>query len=448
MTLRKWLAGLVTALALASCGGGDTSSPVQVVATAPTATPSPTPTPTATATPTANMAVVTLDAGPAALSAGANGYSAFNEPYVSVTICAPGSTANCQTINHVILDTGSVGLRIIQPVLNASLLAALPTESDASNNPVGECYQYVNSYAFGSVRTADFSIAGEKVAAMPFQAIGDTGSFGSVPASCSSGGGTSIATVQDFGANGILGVGTTATDCGSYCSVAGGSSAAIYYDCPATGCSGIIGRAANAAASFQQLPNPVAAFPIDNNGTIVSLPAVAQRGVTTLTGTVTFGIGTQADNALAATNILPATTSASRLGPGVISATYNGKQLTQSFFDSGSNDYFFIDTSLAPCTDTDLIAFYCPPSPMLLSPVLTGTSGVTASGAFTLYSPLNVPASSNVAPGLGLNPTLVTPPLPFANSFDFGVPFFFGRTVYTAIEGRSAGGMTGPYFAF
>jgi hypothetical protein len=38
--------------------------------------------------------------------------------------------------------------------------------------------------------------------------------------------------------------------------------------------------------------------------------------------------------------------------------------------------------------------------------------------------------------------------LPFANSFDFGVPFFFGRTVYTAIEGRPAGGVGGPYVAF
>ena len=173
-----------------------------------------------------------------------------------------------------------------------------------------------------------------------------------------------------------------------------------------------------------------------------------QPGVLTSTGTVVFGIGTQADNALAAANVLPVTTSASRLGAGVLTATYNGKQLTQSFLDSGSSDYFFIDTTLNPCTDTDLIAYYCPATPLPLSPLLTATNGATASGAFTLYSPLNVAATSNVAPGLGLNPTLVKPPLPFANSFDFGVPFFFGKSVYTSIEGRAAGGVTGPYFAF
>jgi hypothetical protein len=333
-------------------------------------------------------------------------------------------------------------------VINASLLAALPTETDSSSNPVGECYQYVNSYVFGSVRTADFSIAGEKVSAMPFQAIADSGSFMTVPSSCSAGGGLDIATVDAFGANGILGVGTTTTDCGTYCTMNGGSSAAIYYDCPTTGCGAIIGRASNAAAPFEQLPNPVAAFAADNNGVILSLPSVAQPGVPALTGTVTFGIGTQSDNTLTATNVLPVTTSSSRLGPAVLTASYNGEQLTQSFLDSGSGDYFFIDASLNPCTESDLIAFYCPSSPMLLSPVLTATNGATASGAFTLYSPLNLADTSVAAPGLGINPTLVTPPLPFANSFDFGIPFFFGRTVYTAIEGRAAGGVQGPYFAF
>ena len=434
MTALRRVLALFAVLMLAACGGGGSS-------TTPTTT---------TTTPTAivNTTPVTLDAGPAALRAGPDGYNAFNEPYVSVTICAPGSTTNCQTIDHVILDTGSIGLRIIAPALDASLAAALPTETGGAGNPVGECYQYVNSYAFGSVRTGDFSIAGEKVASMPFQVIGDTGTFASVPSSCSSGGGSAIQTVRDFGANGILGVGTTTTDCGSYCTVDGGSAGAIYYDCPPGGCSTIIARAASAAAPFQQLPNPVAAFATDNNGVILTLPSVPQGGVATLTGTVTFGIGTQADNSLAPATVLPVTTSSSRLGAGALTATYNGSSLTQSFLDSGSNDYYFIDTSLNPCTDSGLAAFYCPTSPLLLSPQLTATNGVMASGAFTLYSPLNVSNSARAAPGLGVNPTLVTPPLPFANSFDFGLPFFFGRSVYTAIEGRAAGGTQGPYVAF
>ncbi len=89
------------------------------------------------------------------------------------------------------------------------------------------------------------------------------------------------------------------------------------------------------------------------------------------------------------------------------------------------------------------------PRRLLLSPELTATNGATASGAFTLYSPLNVIRNRRPsAPGLGINPTLVMPPLPFANSFDFGLPFFFGRSVYTAIEGRTAGSLQGPYYAW
>ncbi len=201
-------------------------------------------------------------------------------------------------------------------------------------------------------------------------------------------------------------------------------------------------------APFEQLPNPVAAFPTDNNGTIITLPDVPQRGLRTLTGTVTFGIGTQANNALTASTILPATTSSSRLGPGNFTVTYGGRRLTQSFADSGSDDYYFIDASITPCSASDLTAFYCPATPLTLSPSLAAAGGVNAVDNFILYSPLDVPFSSNVAPGLGVNPTLVTPPLDFSNSFDFGIPFFFGRSVFTAIEGRAAGSAAGPYFAY
>ena len=42
--------------------------------------------------------------------------AAVNILYVNVTICAPGSTTNCQTIDHVQVDTGSQGLRILSSV--------------------------------------------------------------------------------------------------------------------------------------------------------------------------------------------------------------------------------------------------------------------------------------------------------------------------------------------
>lgn len=389
-----------------------------------------------------NFTTVTVDAGPSALNTGPSAYTATNIPYVTVTICAPG-TSTCQTIDHVLLDTGSVGLRVLQPVLSSTLLAALPNQTDGSGNPVGECYTYVDGYVFGSVRSADFQIGGEQVAAMPIHVIGDTGQFATAPSSCSSGGGTSIDTVQALGANGIIGVGSTQTDCGAACTGAGGSSAAAYYDCPSSGCSTIIARASSSSAPFQQLPNPVAAFAVDNNGTVLSLPSVAASGAATLTGTVYFGIGTQTNNGLGSATVL--TTDSA----GFLTATYKGQNLNQSFLDSGSNLYLFTDSTITACTGSGYTGFYCPASPLALTPTLTGQNGVSLSAAFTLYNVKTQPsATANAIPGIGANPNAVSGLSAIPRSFDFGLPFFFGRSVYTAIAGRTAAGTAGPYIAY
>lgn len=397
-----------------------------------------------------NFVPVTIDQGPALLSTGSDAYISSNVPYVSVTICAPGSTTNCQTIDHVTVDTGSVGLRIFGSVLNASLLSALPNQTDASANPVGECYQYVDGYVFGSVRTSDFTIGGETVSGMPFQVLSDAGQFTTAPASCSAGGGSNLGTVHDFGSNGIIGIGTTTTDCGVYCQ-SGGQSAAIYYDCPTTGCVSVIARAASASAPYQQLPNPIAAMGVDNNGSILVLPASPSAGTTTLTGMLYFGIGTQTNNGLGSATVYTITSSSSSSGPGLITAVYNGQTLPNSFLDSGSSLYFFEDSTIPLCTDANFKGLYCPASTLSLAPVIKGLNGATYTDTFQLFnavSQYNAHPSFTVIPGVGANPNIIFPSTAYAGSFDFGLPFFYGRSVYTAIEGRAAGGTQGPYFAF
>jgi len=401
-------------------------------------------------TPVSNSVTVTVDGGPAALNEGPDGYTAQNILYVSITLCAPGSTTNCQTIDHIQVDTGSVGLRLFPSVLNASLLSAMPSQTDGSGNPVGECYTYVDGYVFGSVRTADFQVAGETVSSLPLQVIGDSGVFSSVPATCSAGGGTNLNTVQLFGANGIIGIGVTTTDCGAYCTSAGGYSSAIYYDCPSAGCGGIIARTSSASAPFQQLPNPVAAFAADNNGTLITLPAAPTAGETTMSGTLYFGIGTQTDNALASNaTVLTTTNSSSALGPGLLTAIYSGQTLNESFIDSGSSEYFFVDSTIPLCTAAGYNGEYCPGSPLTLTTTIQGSNGASVGDTFTLYNAFSTfPANYSVAPGIGGNTNIIFGAQAYQNSFDFGLPFFYGRSVYTAIEGLNAGGTTGPYVAF
>jgi len=425
-------------LLLAACSGGTAASPTGGSSGGSSSSSS-----GGTTAPLTNFTTVTVDAGPAALNIGANAYTATNIPYVTVTVCAPGSTSNCQTIDHVLLDTGSDGLRLEASALNPSLLSALTAETDGAGNAIGECYEFVDNYVFGSVRVGDFTIGGESAASMPLQVVGDTtGGMGTVPRSCSSSGGTNMNTVQALGANGLIGIGLSTTDCGSACTVANGSGGAIYYDCPATGCAGVVTRAANTAPPFEQLPNPVAAFAVDNNGTILSLPSVVPNGVALLTGSVTFGIGTQTNNALGSASVVPTDNS------GLITATYNGVPLPNSFLDSGSNYYYFVDNGITGCTQTNYGGFYCPASPLSLTPTLSGSGGAV-SAAFTLYNAYSQPsATANAVPGVGANPNTQLFSQPIANSFDFGLPFFFGRNVYTAIQGRRAGTATGPYFAY
>ncbi len=430
---------LVTLDACGGSGGGSSSTTTSTSAL----------TPTPVVTQAANTAVITVDAGPPALATGPNGYISDNLAFVSVTLCAPGG-ANCQTIDHVQVDTGSVGLRIEQGVLNPSLLAALPTQADGGGNPVGECYQYVDGYAFGSVRDADFQIGGEKVAGMPLQVIGDTGAFATVPSACAFSGGADLNTVTALGANGVIGLGVSQTDCGTACTIAGGAGAASYYDCPPSGCGQVVAQASSATAPFQQLPNPVAAMGVDNNGLIIALPAVSQSGQASATGTMYFGIGTQSNNGLGSATVLATTNASARDGSGLVTATYAGQTLADSFLDSGSNLFLFVDGAVPLCTGGDFQGYYCPTSPLQISPTILTADGGTVSAAFRLNNAMTLLSLNNTSalPGVGANPAAQGLVNTYPNSFDFGLPFFYGRSVYTAIEGRTAGGVAGPFFAY
>ncbi len=127
---------------------------------------------------------------------------------------------------------------------------------------------------------------------------------------------------------------------------------------------------------------------------------------------------------------------------------YGGQSLNDSFVDSGSTAYLFVDTTIAPCTG-NFVGYYCPASPSSLSPTLQGLNGASVSGAFTLSNAKTLLSTNfSVLPGLGANPNVVTGLMAVPSSFDFGLPFFYGRKIYTALEGRSAGGTVGPYIAF
>jgi hypothetical protein len=360
---------------------------------------------------------------PIAVNSGVNGdYS--NGIFTSVSVCAPG-TSSCQTIDNVLVDTGSSGLRI----LSSALTVSLAQQKSSGGNPVAECLPFVSGFTWGPVETADVQISGETAAALPVQVIGD--SAFAVPSACSDQG-PSMDSLAALGANGILGVGVFAQDCGGACALQGASNPGLYYECPASGCTVI------SEALSQQVQNPVALFAQDNNGVIIELPAVAAPEVS-LTGSLVFGIGTQSDNALGTATIYDVD------GFGNFITTYKNIAYNQSFIDSGSNGLFFLtagSTGIATCADADF--FYCPTSTQNLSAV---TQGAADGNSGTInFSVANADNLFNDNPSAFVFPTLAGPNS--LNGFDWGLPFFFGRNVFTAIEGMETPAGAGPYWAY
>lgn len=400
-----------------------------------------------------NVANASVDQFASGLSA--SNEAAVNIMYVKVTICAPGSTSNCQTIDHVQVDTGSQGVRILASVLNSSLASAL-SHVTVNGGALAECTQFVDGYSWGPIVTADVHIGGsdtattgESAPGIPVQLIGE-GSY-SVPTACSNGAANTQSedTVADFGANGIIGIGLFDEDCGTVCS--GTTDNGYYFSCTSSS-----NCAETEAPISSQMINPVYALAAnsngvtDNNGVIIELPAVGASGSTTLTGSLIFGIGTQTNNALASSATILTTATYT----GYVSVNFLGSNFPDSYLDSGSNAYYLNDSSITVCgSNSNAPGFFCPASTVSLNATITGTNGDQATPSFSVANATNLfNGCSTCAAFSNLAGTATISGESGSNSgsetFAFGLPFFYGRNVYTAMENTSAGGTDGPYFAF
>ena len=370
-----------------------------------------------------NVVPITVNSGPAG--------SYANGAFTSVTVCVPG-TSTCQTIDGILVDTGSPGLRIV----SSALSIALPQQKTTGGNPIVECLPFVASYTWGPVETADVQIASEKASSVAVQVLSDT-DFTTPTACASSGSNKPADTVAALGANGILGVGLLAQDCGPGPECVTTGSAGLYYQCPSQACATTGTLTGEALA--QQVTNPVALFPTDNNGVIVELPRVSGSEAT-VSGSLVFGIGTQSNNGLGgATVFLPDQN-------GNLTVTYSGTAYSGSFIDSGSNGYFFLYPGATgappPCSDN---GFYCPSNTENLSATNQGSNGASGTVSFSVASADILLGNLNDSVFGDLSgPATASAP----TYFDWGLPFFYGRNVYVAIVGASTPQGTGPYWAY
>jgi len=387
-----------------------------------------------------NVAALTVNSGPAQNSA--------NIAFVSVTICVPATTT-CQTVDDIQVDTGSSGLRILQSAIPA---LSLPTLTDTtSGNTIDNCVQFADgSYLWGPVQQADIKIGGEVAAGALMQTV-STSSSG-IPTACSNGNTNpgDENTPGALGANGIIGVGLEPTDCyiqglNNLCDgTVQSSPVPAYFSCPSSGCSTTTTPLTIDAG--HQVVNPVVLFGTDNDGVVIQFPSVpgSPSAAPTLSGSLTFGIETQTNNNLGTATAFP-------LAGGSFITLYNGQTLTASIIDSGSNALYF-PSSITVCTDAT--AFYCPASLTPVAATNEGAAGTPAvptdaniDNADTLFSLTSDSVFGTLGGPNGTPNTCIS-----GNgscSFDWGLPFFFGRTVFTAIDGQTVPNVgTGPFWAY
>jgi hypothetical protein len=351
----------------------------------------------------------------------------FNRPFVSVTVCVPG-TNECQTIDRVLLSTSSTGLVLSAGVLRPSM--NLPQLKDQSGKAAGRCLlagtadsagKY-DSVAWVGVRKADIKLADMVASSLSIELMNDQ-ALPSIPDICRSGADT---LTTDLGFNGMLGLRHLDADCGAGCSIQV-SAIPRYYGCDAFACAGVT------MPIESQVRNPVALFEQGyNNGFSLSLPASEGVSNSVLQGSLVFGIGTQSNNQLGNAKVYRFDNTS------YLTAFYNGTQF-RALPDTAYRSIRVHDSSIPQCSSTTVNPYFCPTTQQPLSISLLAANGSRE----MLDVPIVRPPSSTAyqVSSFGRYGAVDEPLI-------LGVPFYFGRTVFTAIEGRSTSAGTGPFIAF
>ena len=353
----------------------------------------------------------------------------LNEPCTSITICSPGTT-NCQTINNILVDTGSYGLRIFA----SQITVPLNPVTDSSGNTLAECAEFGTGADWGSVQKADvvmgnLSLGGETASNVPIQVIDPTFS-GFQSSWCNSGQVDQNPTGAGF--NGILGVGLFGDDCGPDCDPNEGNDVnnGMYFACANGTCN------ASTLVESEQVTNPVQLLPVDNNGVVLNLPAVADGGTPSTIGVLILGIGTQANNT-PGSGVTKFLASSSY---GEFYTQFNGKMAT-AIIDSGTNAYNY-DMTMSTCgSGSD---FYCPSSETTLTgTIVSSDNSVSANVNFDVGNLNSFSGYNWVFSDVGVQADQD------GTFFIWGVPFFMGRTVYVGLYGTSSVQLgAGPYWAY
>ncbi|WP_413578385.1 DUF3443 family protein [Bdellovibrio sp. HCB290] len=378
------------------------------------------------------------------LSVGACGVHGYeNEPCISVTICRP-TTTQCQTIDNILVDTGSYGLKIFKSLISIPL-DQVPSPN-LSNRGLANCTRYLDgSGHWGQVVKADVQLGSIKTV---------TGGISIVTLDSSYSDYTQCASNPDSGPdvagfNGIIGVGSFVEDCSVGFGVVGqnGCESGIpatlpnkYWECSSNpkDCDEV------AVPAADQIVNPVAKLQTHNNGLVMKLPSVPLSGAGAAYGYLILGIGTDANNSGAGLTVF------NQKHDATFVTHYNGVDYNYSFIDSGTNFNGFPQVSNYPVLCSGDSGFYCPVSLVNISATMKSGNGSSAVISFEVGNMVTL-ASADPYSMVYRNIAFDSSDLN-GDPFDWGLPFFLGRSVYVGIYNRPATingtSVTGPFWAF
>ncbi|HEX7674021.1 MAG TPA: DUF3443 family protein [Bdellovibrio sp.] len=341
----------------------------------------------------------------------------LNVPVATVTVCSLGNTSQCVTIPNILIDTGSSGLRVFSSFLTGLSLTQV---TDGSGNSIARCVNFGDgTNQWGPVKKATVIIGGETVSSVNIEVI--DASYKTVPSHCNG----AESSPSDY--NGILGVGTRDQDCGSSADCTQANNNGWYFTCT----SGSSTCTDTGAALNLQVENPIALMDTtanvdgidDSGGSSIILPSIPDSGVLSASGYLVFGIGTRSNNTPSNSAKVLTTNS-----EGYFYTTYDGTSFIPSLLDSGSNAFFFPATSSSPNTCSG--GWYCPDSTVTLNATHKAyTGGASYSTSFDVIDMRRAFVSNNSAyPSDGAEED---------SMFIWGLPYFYGRQVYTSIYGKT-----------
>jgi hypothetical protein len=336
----------------------------------------------------------------------------FNVPYVSITVCAPG-TQDCRTIDRIKLDTGSEGLRIFKSALQG---LELPIERDAGGNDLTLCAGFAGGDGdWGPIASADLLLGDELAKGAKVQLVDPD--YPSQGITC-------LPQATD-GRNGILGMSTALTS----------PNGKTYFSCGSSGCAGV------SLVNSQEPLSPMAYVAEDKNGFIVRTPSVPETGARNLTGAVIFGLGTRDNNRVKAERTV------CHVRPDdFFQLSYQGKKFWTKF-DSGTNAINLPPSAVSVPFCPNSSVYLCPAQPVTFSVALLNADGSTcASLDVGITGDFHGPGSSYqswVLPALGESWGGAT-----SDQFMLGVPFFFGKDIYYGVAGQVSPLGAGPLVAF